>query len=320
MPKISVIIPTYNRETFVTKAIDSILHQTFKDYEIIVIDDGSTDNTHKVLEPYRADIQYVRQENSGVSAARNKGIRLAKGEWVAFLDSDDEWLPEYLSYQMQGVSRNPHVCAHITNSLIIINGNMENNFELFNFLPKFKEDSFITLQRPLCSIIKYHLFGLPCIIIKRKILLNMNLLNIDLRISEDYDLICRLALQGPFGICKEPLVHLYRRDESVQNLSAQRKEQGMYYYKSRISVLEMLRNSEKLTLLEKKMLLNVLSSKRRALANLLIRVGKKKEAIINYKKAFYTYPSIKSLVKYIVSFLPTKVALLFIRKGKDFKA
>ena len=101
IPRVSVIIPTYNREEYVVKAIDSVLGQKFDDYEFIVVDDGSTDNTKEIVNKYGDMIRYIYQHNSGVSAARNTGIKLAKGEWVAFLDSDDEWRPDYLLTQIE---------------------------------------------------------------------------------------------------------------------------------------------------------------------------------------------------------------------------
>lgn len=103
MPQVSVIIPTYNRADCVTRSIDSALSQTYKDYEIIVVDDGSTDNTKQILQSYvdKGLIRYIYQDNAGCAAARNAGISDAKGEWIAFLDSDDVWLPDKLAEQMQ---------------------------------------------------------------------------------------------------------------------------------------------------------------------------------------------------------------------------
>ena len=95
-PLVSVIIPAYNRGWILTEAIDSVLTQDFKDYELIVVDDGSTDNTRAILDTYGQDIIVLRQVNKGVSAARNLGIAEAEGQLVAFLDSDDLWLPRKL--------------------------------------------------------------------------------------------------------------------------------------------------------------------------------------------------------------------------------
>jgi glycosyltransferase involved in cell wall biosynthesis len=124
MPKISVIVPTYNRERFIIKAIDSILNQTYKDYEIIVVDDGSTDETKKALQAY-SQIKYIFQDNGGVSSARNTGIMAAKGEWVAFLDSDDEWTEDYLSVQMEQVKEFPQAVGHMTNAVSVLSDGQE---------------------------------------------------------------------------------------------------------------------------------------------------------------------------------------------------
>lgn len=107
-PKVSVIIPTYNSAHFIIEAVDSVLAQTFTDFEILVIDDGSKDNTKEVLaEKYGDSIQYFYKENGGVSKARNFGIEKAKGKYVAFLDSDDAWIPEKLEKQIVALEQNP---------------------------------------------------------------------------------------------------------------------------------------------------------------------------------------------------------------------
>lgn len=102
-PTVSIIIPTYNRARLVGRAIQSALDQTYQDFEVIVIDDGSTDNTEEIVKSINDPrIRYVRHsENRGGSAARNTGIKVAHGEYIAFLDSDDEWLPEKLQHQLK---------------------------------------------------------------------------------------------------------------------------------------------------------------------------------------------------------------------------
>lgn len=110
MSKVTIIIPTYNRSSLVQETIDSVLGQTYQDFELIVVDDGSTDQTQQVLqERYGSMIRYIFQENQGESAARNHGISLAQGELIAFLDSDDLWLPQKLERQVGIMEADGHL-------------------------------------------------------------------------------------------------------------------------------------------------------------------------------------------------------------------
>ena len=108
-PRVSVIIPVYQGDRFLTEAIESVLNQTYTNYEIIVVDDGSTDNSCGVLQPYREKIRYIYQENQGVAAARNRGIQMAQGELIAFLDQDDFWLPDKLTLQVACFDAQPEI-------------------------------------------------------------------------------------------------------------------------------------------------------------------------------------------------------------------
>ncbi|MHC4551242.1 MAG: glycosyltransferase family 2 protein, partial [Planctomycetota bacterium] len=105
--KISVVIPAYNAERTIGRAIDSVLAQTRAADEVIVVDDGSTDGTADVVRGYGEKVMLIQQENAGVSVARNKGIEAATSDWIAFLDSDDEWLPEKLKLQSNHLQRHP---------------------------------------------------------------------------------------------------------------------------------------------------------------------------------------------------------------------
>ncbi len=109
---VSVIIPTYNRAALVAEAVASVLAQTWRDFEVLVVDDGSTDGTIEALAPYASRLRLLRRESrGGVSAARNTGIKAARGEWLAFLDSDDLWLPEKLSRQMAYLAAHPDLSS-----------------------------------------------------------------------------------------------------------------------------------------------------------------------------------------------------------------
>ena len=111
MSKVSVIIPTYNSAEYITEAIESVLRQKHKDIEIIVVDDGSIDNTKEILKPYieSKSIKYIFQANKGPGAARNTGIRVAEGEFIAFLDSDDLYLDNALSKKVDLLMRYPKI-------------------------------------------------------------------------------------------------------------------------------------------------------------------------------------------------------------------
>ncbi|MBC8486006.1 MAG: glycosyltransferase [Bacteroidetes bacterium] len=119
MKKIAIIIPTYNAAHFIEKAINSVLSQSYSNYEIVVVDDGSTDNTREVLEQYGDKITYIRQENQGVAIARNTGILNSENEYIAFLDSDDEWLPEKLELQISILEKNNDIGLVHTNDIQI---------------------------------------------------------------------------------------------------------------------------------------------------------------------------------------------------------
>ncbi|NOZ28730.1 MAG: glycosyltransferase [Chloroflexi bacterium] len=111
MPKVSVIIPTYNHARYLGEAIQSALDQTYQDLEIIVIDDGSTDSTPQVVSTFGDRVRYVWQENRGLSAARNTGIRIAEGEIIALLDADDKWAPEYLATMVPALQSDESIGA-----------------------------------------------------------------------------------------------------------------------------------------------------------------------------------------------------------------
>jgi glycosyltransferase involved in cell wall biosynthesis len=109
MPTVSVIIHTYNNEKFIAETVESVLNQTYRDYEIIVVDDGSVDGTRDALKPYMQKIRYHYKENGGIASAKNAGIKLSQTEYVAFLDHDDLWVSDKLQLQMECFMENPQV-------------------------------------------------------------------------------------------------------------------------------------------------------------------------------------------------------------------
>ncbi|OGM08897.1 hypothetical protein A2159_02760, partial [Candidatus Woesebacteria bacterium RBG_13_34_9] len=199
-PTISVIIPTYNRALTIKRAIDSVLNQTYQDFEIIVIDDRSTDNTEEVVKIFNDEkLKYIRHEkNKGGSAARNTGIKVAKGEYIAFLDSDDEWHPEKLQKQL-------NLFNNLDKEFGVIYCGFQgvNEFgKVFKYvIPKHR--GYITLK-----LIEGNCVGTLSIILAKLSYINsINGFDEDLDSCQDWDLYIRLSKICKFDFVPEVLVN-----------------------------------------------------------------------------------------------------------------
>ncbi len=317
MPHISVIIPTYNRERFVVRAIDSVLNQTFKDYEIIVVDDGSTDGTQKALGAYSNEIRHIYQKNAGVSSARNVGINEARGKWVAFLDSDDEWKTDYLSTQVAHIEKFPEAVVHIVNAVTIFpDGEKHNHFDQIKLSNSFGQKECLLIERPFEVIIDHSHWFLQSSVMRRDLLLQTGLFDTALSIAEDLDVIARMTVKGPFTFCKKVLVEIYRRQESIENLALQAMKKGIYTCRAFGKVYTSLLDLQELTSEERSAAERVLSSNWRALGNVLLKAEKKAEARYYYKKSMFLHPSFQSAIKYVITFLHQKISVLLVRKGR----
>jgi glycosyltransferase involved in cell wall biosynthesis len=194
-PAISVIIPTYNRGWCIKEAVGSVLEQDCDDYELLVVDDGSTDNTLDILQSYGHAITLIRQPNQGVSAARNKGIEASSGQLIAFLDSDDIWLPQKLSRQLEFFNAHPQALVNQTQEVWIRNGRRVN--------PKkhHQKVSGMIFQRSLAL----------CLVSPSAVMVRKNLFDIvgnfdeSLPACEDYDLWLRVSCRYPVYLIETPL-------------------------------------------------------------------------------------------------------------------
>ncbi len=196
MVMVSVIIPTYNRAALVLEAVESVLPQRVAGLEIIVVDDGSDDDTRQQLLPALSHIKYVRQEHAGVSTARNTGIGLARGEWLAFLDSDDLWQPDKLPRQMEYLAKQPEVQICQTEEIWLRNG-LRWNPKNYHRKPSgycFGE----LLERCLVSP--------SAVVLHRSLIEEVGGFDEDLPACEDYDLWLRIGWRHPIGLLPEPLV------------------------------------------------------------------------------------------------------------------
>jgi glycosyltransferase involved in cell wall biosynthesis len=195
--EVSVIIPTFNRANRVCRAISSVLSQTFRNFEIIVVDDGSLDETAESLSQFQGSIKLVRHaENLGVSAARNSGIEASRSPLIAFLDSDDHWMPEKLEVQVRFFQENRDALACQTEELWIRNGVRVN--------PKKRH------LKPSGYIFKHSLklclVSPSAVMLKRSLLDEVGLFDEKLPVCEDYDLWLRISCRYPIHLIKENLV------------------------------------------------------------------------------------------------------------------
>lgn len=196
IPLVSVILPTFNRGWIVSEAIESVLLQTFEEAELIVVDDGSTDNTPEVLECFKDHIISIKQENSGVSAARNTGMAHARGRYFAFLDSDDLWLPEKLSEQISFFRSQPDALICQTEEIWIRNGLRVNPKERHK---KLSGDIFIP-SLALCLV------SPSAVMIKRELIDEVGGFDEDLPACEDYDLWLRISRKYPVHLINKFLI------------------------------------------------------------------------------------------------------------------
>ena len=260
-PCVSVIIPTYNRCWILKEAIDSVLSQKFSDIEIIVVDDGSTDATNELLSTYGDQVTSIFQENKGVSAARNVGISIARGDYIAFLDSDDMWLTEKLSCQHDFFQSHSEAFICQTDEIWIRNGVRVN--------PKnrHKKPSGMIFEPSL----RLCLVSPSAVMIKKSLFDTVGLFNESFPACEDYDLWLRIGLHYPIYLIDRQVV--VKRGGHDDQLS---RNSGLDRYRIQ-SIVNILENNT-LTASYYQAAVDVLREKCRIYADGCIRRGKVDEA------------------------------------------
>ncbi|MFN0085070.1 MAG: glycosyltransferase family 2 protein [Blastocatellia bacterium] len=201
-----MIVPAYNTSQYIAEALDSVLGQTYQDYEIIVINDGSPDTPQleEALKPYGDAVRYMKKENGGAASARNAGIRLARGEFVVMLDSDDIWLPEYLARQMAAITASPEIAVSYTNAMLFGDSPLAGK----DFMSIFPSDGEVTFRSMIEE--KVHVVGTS--MARRDAIIEAGLYDETLPTSEDFDLWLRIAHRGwRIVYTKDPLFRYRRR-------------------------------------------------------------------------------------------------------------
>lgn len=225
---ISVIIPTYNRALFLREAIRSVLDQKYlvqngpSSFELLVIDDGSTDNTAEVVSSFGNNLQYVFQQHRGVSAARNRGLELARGDYIAFLDSDDLWKKEKTGVQMSFMKAFPEAMVCCTEEIWIRKGKFVNPQKKHRKYSGWIFDKVL----PLC------LLSLSSAMFRSELFEEIGKFDEELPVCEDYDLSIRIAAKYPIHLLARPLI--VKRGGHADQLS--RKYWGMDRF--RVKALE----------------------------------------------------------------------------------
>jgi glycosyltransferase involved in cell wall biosynthesis len=209
-PLVSTIIPTFNRASLLRNAIDSVQQQTYRNVEIIVVDDGSTDGTQAALKAYGESVRVIVQDNAGPAIARNRGIEAAGGDIVAFLDSDDVWRRTKLERQVRLLQRvgDSVPCCLCNATMVSSGGDEEPTFHYSDLTPSLDEGVWENVAEVLAT--RFVLFT-QTIAIRRTVLERIGGFDETLPFLEDYELPLRLSLEGPWGFISEPLV-VYRRD------------------------------------------------------------------------------------------------------------
>ena len=189
-PLVSVIMPAYRVSEYIGEAISSVLNQTLSNYEIIVVNDGSPDTVEleRELERYRGRIVYIKQENRGCSAARNIGIQLARGKYIALLDPDDLWEPDYLAEQLGILEADPGIDVLYCDALIFGNSNLAGR-RFMDVMPSHGEVTFESLITQRCNV-------MISVTARHETVLRAGLFDENLRSAEDFDMWLRIVQQG----------------------------------------------------------------------------------------------------------------------------
>jgi glycosyltransferase involved in cell wall biosynthesis len=238
-PTVSVVICAYNAAPFIAETLDSLFAQTFSDFEVIIVNDGSTDETATVLQPYLSRIIYYEQPNQGPAAARNAALRLARGEFISVLDSDDLWMPNYLEKMVGYLRAHPEIDLCYPNAILFGNSHLDGKI----YQDMYPSSQPVTLEKLLTR--ECNIFGL--VTFRRAVLERVGQYDETLRGVEDLDLWLRMSQHGcRFSFTEEVLVKYRRRPSSLSASSVD-------YFQQVIRALKKFKDSDLTTPLQKEL-------------------------------------------------------------------
>ncbi|MFC1668274.1 glycosyltransferase [Chlamydiota bacterium] len=296
MEKVSVIIPVYNKAKYISFALQSVLNQTVKDIEIIVIDDGSTDNLKEVIKPYLSRITFYEQKNQGASTARNKGIEFAKGDFICLLDADDIWLPNKIEKQLDVFRLYPD-CGLVYSNGIVIDENGEETGSIIHN-SRFRGYNGLIFRKLLMK----NVIPTLSVVIKKKFIVNSLLFDSKYKASQDYDFWLRLAKKCEFYYINEVL---FKYRITKDGITAKYNE---IMYQDHITILKNIDNEIKLNVIDKIFKQIGLSLHYYAWGKDLFIQNQFSKARIKYISSFLCFPLYVYPIAYILfSFIPIKI-------------
>jgi len=326
-PKVSVVIPTYNRAEQVQKSVESVLEQSFTDLEVIVVDDGSSDDTGQTLKNTFGDrIRYYFQPNQGVSVARNKGIEEAKGEWIAFLDSDDLWEKEKLDWQFKALERfAPQCAACYTDVRFYNNSETRTMFHLTQESYR-HEDAIGTNPDVLRLLVRPGGAGmvvcLSSFLAHRNVLKKAGEFDPTLLYSQDSEFLFRLALQTGFCYVNLPLVRFDRSPAETRHTGVQSEWNNFEFWlrDSQLRLEGLLRLTESQPPKIRNLIRQQLGSIHSGWVNCYLKNGQYGEARAAASKAVQMRITFNVALKWLLTWISPPLALRIARRREDDRA
>ena len=323
-PKVSVVIPTYNRADKVGKAITSVLAQTFSDLEVIVVDDGSSDETAKILaETFGGQIRYYAQANQGASVARNKGIEEARGEWIAFLDSDDTWETDKLEWQFKALEKFGSQCACCYTDLRFLNHSETRTlFQLAEHSCRHENTLGVNpdvLQRLVRPGGPGMVVCLSTLLARTDMVKKTEGFDRNLLYSQDSEFMFRLAMLTGFCYVNRPLVWFDRSPAEIRHVgvSADWNKTDFFLEDSQRRLEGLLRRSEGLPANVRKLIRSQLGSVHSGWANWYLEAGKVGQARQAVSKAAQLDLTFNIAAKWLLTWMTPGLALRTVRHRQE---
>jgi len=323
-PKVSVVIPTYNRADKVRLGIESVLGQTFADLEIIVVDDGSSDGTEKILAETSGDrIRYYAQANQGASVARNRGVEEARGEWIAFLDSDDLWEVDKLEWQFKALERfGPQCGACYTDTRFFNHAETRTMFQLVQHEYPHEEtmgvskDVLPRLVRPGGAGM---MVCLSSLLARTELIRRTGGFDTKLLYSQDSEFMFRLAMLTAFCYVNLPLVRFDRSPADIRHVGVQSEWNKFEFWlrDSQLRLEGLLRLSDGLPRKVRKVIQERLSSVHSGWANWYLETGEFGKARDAVSRAAQLNLTFNVATKWLLTWMSPQLALRTVRYRQE---